>query len=298
MGDAPRVREGLQERQEPQGLQEQPAETRSGAGSGKEALAALLVEPEEEYAALVEALLRRRGSTAERLEPDAAIQAARSRAFAVGLIDSEAKMADGRSVLRALREDAATAALPLIALSRPDGTGSAAGPGGADDAVVRVMERADYELIRPFSPRRFWAALRVVVGRSGAHVAADAPRTADEQTVGPLTLRHRLLEAQIDGRRIPLSPREFSLLYVLVSHPGVAFTRDELARRAWAWQPAGDSRAVDNMVRRLRRKLGDDGREPQLLRTQRGVGYSLTLPEDRPREGLLSYGLSGESCSR
>ena len=258
----------------PGGLQGQlrtAGRLRGHVPGGKSGPAVLLVEREDEYAALIETLVRRRGGRIERVDPAGAPEAARSGAFAVGVIDSEALAAGGRSVLRALREDPQTAALPLIALSHGE---------PSEDAVVRVMERADYELVRPFSPRRFWAAVRVVVGRGGAAVADDspaAPGARDEQTVGPLTLRHRQLEAQIDDQRIALSPREFSLLYVLASHPGVAFTRDELARRAWAWQPAGDSRAVDNMVRRLRRKLGDDGREPRLLRTERGVGYRLTL---------------------
>lgn len=234
--------------------------------SGKEALAALLVEPHDDYAALIETLVRRRGGTVERVAADEAVAAAKRGSFAVGLVDSGVTLTDGRSVLRALREDAATAALPLIALSGGD---------ASEDAVLRVMERADYELVRPFSPRRFWAGVRVVV-ESGAATADDAT-PADEHSVGPLTLRPRTLEVRIDGRQVTLSPREFSLLYVLASHAGTAFTRDELARRAWAWQPAGESRAVDNMVRRLRRKLGDDGREPRLVVTERGVGYRLAL---------------------
>ena len=231
---------------------------------GQLQLRALLVEPDDEYAALVSVLLSRANGEVVRVEADEALARATEDGLAVALVDASQVTRSGRSVLRELREGTT---LPLIALSDTD---------GGDDEVRRAMEHADYELVRPFSPRRFLAAVRAVVrrGRKGPGVAAGR----DELVVGGLALNRGRLEGSVDGRRLVLSSREFSLLYVLASHPGVVLTRDELAGQAWGWHEMGDSRAVDNVVRRLRRKLGDDARRPRRLVTERGEGYRLVVP--------------------
>jgi two-component system response regulator VicR len=59
----------------------------------------------------------------------------------------------------------------------------------------------------------------------------------------------------------------------LLAHPGSVFTREELARLAWGWRSTGDSRAVDNAVRRLRQKIEPDPHAPRYLITERGAGY-------------------------
>lgn len=235
---------------------------RSGDSGGKKGrLRALLVEPDEEYAALVEQLMGRMGGEAERVGPDEALGAARGDGHTVALVDAEAVTGSGQSVLRELREGTT---LPMIALSRAD---------SSEEEVRRVMEQADFELVRPFSPRRFMAAVRAVVhrGRVGPGLAGGG----GELVVGRLALDRGRLQGRVDGRLVTLSPREFSLLYVLASRPGVALTRDELAAEAWGWQRTEDTRAVDNVVARLRVKLGDDGTRPELLLTERGVGYRL-----------------------
>ena len=228
----------------------------------------LVVEPDDEYAALMETLLRQVGWSADReVNGAAALREASEREYVLALVDSGVMLESGVSLLRELRS---ATSMPLIALS---------GEEDGESAVRRAIEHADYELVRPFSPRRFRAAIRTVTqrGRLAPQLpgAADAP---DEVDIGALALSRGRLEARVGERRIELSPREFSLLYFLGTRPGVVFTREELAHAAWGWEHLGDSRAVDNVVRRLREKIESDPGAPQLLLTERGAGYRLGVP--------------------
>ena len=78
------------------------------------------------------------------------------------------------------------------------------------------------------------------------------------------------------GEAIELTYQEFELLKFLASHPGQAFTRDQLLARVWGYDYFGGSRTVDIHVRRLRAKLGD----ALPLETLRGAGYKLRAPDD------------------
>jgi len=76
-----------------------------------------------------------------------------------------------------------------------------------------------------------------------------------------------------DGETIALKPKEFDLLWFLVTHPGRVFTRDQLLAQVWGYDFAGGSRTVDVHVRWLRAKVEEDPAAPRHLRTSRGVGY-------------------------
>jgi DNA-binding response OmpR family regulator len=78
--------------------------------------------------------------------------------------------------------------------------------------------------------------------------------------------------ATLAGRRLSLTVREFDLLRFFVSHPGEAFSRDELLKQVWGWS-FGDQSTVTVHVRRLREKIELDPSRPQRLATVWGVGY-------------------------
>ena len=79
------------------------------------------------------------------------------------------------------------------------------------------------------------------------------------------------------GIPVELSPTEFRLLTCLVRHQGRVLTRAQLLENVWGWDYAGESQIVETYVSYLRRKLDPLG--PPLIHTQRGVGYSLRLPD-------------------
>ena len=229
---------------------------------------ALIIERDDDYAALISALLDREGwvSLRER-DPQSGLEQLRESAnphFDVILVSTPAEpINDGHSTLSAIR-GASTA--PLIALCDDE-----ANEERIERGVTQSIELADYNLVKPFSPRRFRAAVRAVSRRGRVGTASVRP---PEVRVGSVTMSYGRLEVVVDGRRVELSPREFALLHLLLSNPGTVFTRDDLARLAWGWKESAESRAVDNTVQRLRRKIERHPKRPRYLLTDRGTGYS------------------------
>jgi two-component system OmpR family response regulator/two-component system alkaline phosphatase synthesis response regulator PhoP len=78
---------------------------------------------------------------------------------------------------------------------------------------------------------------------------------------------------RVQGRDVELTNQEFNLLYVLLSQPGIVFTREALLRRAWPGETFVTVRSVDTLVKRLRRKIGDDAAGPAVILTVWGSGY-------------------------
>ena len=227
---------------------------------------ALVVEVDDDYAALTSALLRRDGWQVE-IEPDgrAALQRLHADGFNVVLVDTASStLDDGRSLLAEIR-DASDA--PVIVLSAQE---------EREEIVEQALESADYDLVKPFSPRRFRAAVRAVTRRGRAGTSGVA--LPAEVRVGDVTVSFGRLEVVVGDRRVELSPREFALLHLLLAHPGTVFTREELARLAWGWHSNTDSRAVDNAVRRLRQKIEPNPRRPRYIATERGAGYRFAVP--------------------
>ena len=92
--------------------------------------------------------------------------------------------------------------------------------------------------------------------------------------VGTLELDQAARRATRDGAELSLTLREFDLLAFLLTHPGVAYTREQLMREVWGWS-FGDQSTVTVHVRRLREKVEADPTSPRLIQTVWGVGYRL-----------------------
>ncbi|HNB52685.1 MAG TPA: response regulator transcription factor, partial [Anaerolineales bacterium] len=80
-------------------------------------------------------------------------------------------------------------------------------------------------------------------------------------------------EAFLNGKPLPLKPKEFELLLYLARHKGQVFSRDTLMEQVWGWNFSGGSRTVDVHMRWLREKIERDPAQPERLITVRGVGY-------------------------
>jgi two-component system alkaline phosphatase synthesis response regulator PhoP len=96
---------------------------------------------------------------------------------------------------------------------------------------------------------------------------------------GPLRLVDHRLYIGDDSASIKLFPKEAHLLAVLMQHPGQVVSRATLMREVWQTEYLGDTRTLDVHICWLRQKLEEDPSHPQLLLTQRGVGYELNVPE-------------------
>jgi two-component system OmpR family response regulator len=136
----------------------------------------------------------------------------------------------------------------------------------SDDGTLLVVE--DEELV---------ARVRTVLRRSRPAVPEPVLSFAD------LTLNQDSYEVHRGGRLIELSPTEFRLLRYFMLNPGRVLTRAQLLSHVWDYDFGGSSNVVSTYVTYLRRKLASDG--PNLIHTQRAVGFSLRLPRPGDEPG-------------
>ena len=137
------------------------------------------------------------------------------------------------------------------------------------DKIVGLEIGADDYLTKPFNPRELMARARAILRRGRSELTGLAHAHI---TVGALRLAPAQREAGIAGAALRLRPREFDLLHLFASHPGIVFTREALLERVWGFDFAGETRTVDVHVAGLRRHLAGGGVE---IETVFGVGYKL-----------------------
>jgi two-component system OmpR family response regulator len=175
---------------------------------------------------------------------------------------------DGFEVCRRLR--AGGNEVPVIFLTARD---------TSSDTVTGLAIGGDDYVTKPFSVEALVARVRAVLRRAlrtaGPQQAADAGLLR----AGDLELDEGRWTVHRAGIPVELSPTEFRLLAFLLRHQGRVLTRAQLLENVWGWDYAGESQIVETYVSYLRRKLDPLG--PPLIHTQRGVGYSLRLPEGR-----------------
>ena len=164
---------------------------------------------------------------------------------------------DGVELLRRMRADPALSAVPVV---------MATAKGAEYDKVQSLDLGADYYLTKPFGVMEFLACVRSVLRRCGG---SEPGKILGLEGVR-MDLSGRTVT--VDGERAALTYKEFELLRLFLSHPGVAFTREQLMSDIWGTDYCGESRTVDMHIRTLRGKLGPYG---DRIETVRGVGYRL-----------------------
>ncbi|MBC7430740.1 MAG: response regulator [Rubritepida sp.] len=149
------------------------------------------------------------------------------------------------------------------------------------DRIVGLELGADDYVQKPFNPRELLARIRAILRRAngeGQAIEADArPIQFAGWTLEPS--RRRLLNPE--GAEVLLTGGEYELLAALVERPNRVLTRDMLMDLLRGRQAGPFDRAIDVAVSRLRRKLEDDGRHPNLIKTVRGGGYVLSTAVER-----------------
>ena len=162
----------------------------------------------------------------------------------------------GEEVCRQLRRDSEVGIIMLTARAseRERLTGLDL---GADDYVVK-----------PFSPRELVARVRAVLRRTRASEQAEGAIVA-----GDLEIDAGQRSVQLDGVDVPLTAREFDLLWFFARHAGSVFSREQLLENVWGWDFEGDLSTVTVHVRRLRTKIETDPRNPRHIQTVWSVGY-------------------------
>ena len=228
----------------------------------------LVVDDELKIVKLVRAYLERVGFTVVTArEGQEALAVFRYERPNLVVLDLMLPGMDGLDVCRAIRR---SSDVPIIMLTARD---------EEVDRLVGLELGADDYIVKPFSPREVVARVRAVLRRTEGQPVEPEVIIAGDVT---LDLPHRI--AQVRGRPIELTATEFDLLTVLARHPGQVFTRMQLLDLVQGEAYAPYERTIDVHIKNLRRKLGDDPRNPRYIMTVRGVGYRLSDQAPRSKE--------------
>ena len=184
-----------------------------------------------------------------------ALQLAASHVPDVVLLDLGLPDIDGTHVLTSLREWYEG---PVIIVSARN----------QEKEKVQALDMgADDYIVKPFSPGEVMARIRAVLRR--------IPAAAEKEmlVIGELSIHLPSLSATLSGHKLNLTRREVELLYTLAASPGRVFTRDNLLTIVWGYEFAGNYRAVDSHIKRLRAKLDAYPHDTFTIATVWGAGY-------------------------
>ena len=192
-----------------------------------------------------------------------ALRLARERPFDLAVLDVMLPDTDGFEVVRRLRRDGSR--LPVIFLTARD---------TREDKVTGLTLGGDDYLTKPFGLDELAARIRSVLRRTRRDGAGGPVLTFAD-----IELDQDSYEVRRSGHPVELSPTEFRLLRYLMLNPGRVLTRAQLLDHVWDYDFGGSGTVVATYIAYLRRKLAAQG--PDMIHTQRGVGYSLRLPAGR-----------------
>jgi len=182
-------------------------------------------------------------------------------AYDLAILDVMLPGMDGWQVLQGIRNAGKT--MPVLFLTARD---------HVDDRVKGLELGADDYLVKPFAFSELLARVRTLLRRRSLNKEADTLRVADLE----LDLMRRRVTRS--GKRIDLTAKEFALLELLLRRQGEVLPRSLIASQVWDMNFDSDTNVIEVAVRRLRAKV-DDNFEPKLIRTARGMGYVLEVPE-------------------
>ena len=164
---------------------------------------------------------------------------------------------DGIELLQRMKASAELRTIPVV---------MATAKGAEYDRIRGLDLGADYYLVKPFGVMELVSCVKAVLRRCRPDKAAHLLRS------GGLVVDLDAHTVTVDGARVALTYKEFELLCLFLSHPGMAFTRDQLFQEIWGMDYCGETRTVDMHIRTLRQKLGPYGRQ---IETVRNVGYRM-----------------------
>ena len=173
---------------------------------------------------------------------------------------------DGLSLCRHLRESTEIPVILLTAMAEET------------DRIIGLEIGADDYLTKPFNPRELLARIRSVMRRTQAMPPSREPKPNGIYSFAGWTLDPARRELTgPDGVAVPLSTGEFRLLVAFLDRPGLVLSRDQLLDITRGREAVPFDRSIDNQVSRLRRKIEPDPKEPTLIKTVWGGGYSLSV---------------------
>ena len=248
------------------GVDEASRASRPMTSAQPERPSVLVIEDEARIRELVALHLQLEGLVpVEATDGDSGLSLARARKFDLIILDLMLPGLDGMTICRAIRRESLNAETPILMLTARR---------EESDKVLGLDSGADDYLTKPFGIRELLARIRALLRRGhtspggAATGAAAAPVTYKHIEIDPARRRVR-----VGTRDVELTFNEFELLYVLVSSPGIVFSREALLSKVWKDQTFVTVRSVDTLVKRVRKKIEADPGQPEVILTVWGAGY-------------------------
>ncbi|MFI5273445.1 MAG: response regulator transcription factor [Ktedonobacterales bacterium] len=181
------------------------------------------------------------------------------------ILDVMLPLMDGIEVCRRLRENEATADIPILMLTAKD---------EVRDRVQGLECGADDYLTKPFSFEELLARVRALLRRQQRLVAAGGPG-GRVLKIADLSLDESAREVRRGERLVELTATEYNLLHPFMTHPRQVLDRQTILNRVWGYDFMGETNIIEVYVRYIREKIEDEPSNPKFIHTVRGVGYVL-----------------------
>ncbi len=215
----------------------------------------LVVEDEDNIREVIGRYLEREGfNVREAADGYAALDAISEREPDLIVMDLMLPGIDGLTLTRQVQQQSGT---PIIILTAR---------GDTSDRIRGLDWGADDYLPKPFSPRELVSRIHAVLRRVGEV-------TVSEIAFGEVTMTHSSRQVEVSGQLVPLTARDFDLLWFMAGHPSQVFSRESLLDNVWGPDFSGDPSTVTVHMRHLREKVEQDPSAPRHLVTVWGVGY-------------------------
>jgi two-component system alkaline phosphatase synthesis response regulator PhoP len=234
----------------------------------------LVVDDEESILKLVTYNLQKAGyDTITANDGEMAVEIALKEELAMIVLDLMLPKMDGIDVCKALRSNNVN--VPIIMVTARD---------DEIDKILGLELGADDYMTKPFSPRELVARVKAILRRIDDRKQGVTETSNDLIVIGEISINSGTYEVLKDDVPIELTPKEFELLKVLALNKGRVISRDNLLNTVWNFDFIGDTRIVDVHVSHLREKIEIDPKQPQYIKTIRGIGYKLDYKLDYKKD--------------
>jgi two-component system response regulator ResD len=223
----------------------------------------LIVDDEKEMRQLLKVCIKPLGyELSEASNGKEALDRIKHQQFDLVVLDIMMPEISGYEVLKEIREEMEEM-VPIILLTAL---------GETDKIVEGLHIGADDYIVKPFEPRELIARIKSILRRANVH-----EKSWNQEVYANYGLhvdKGKLLVAY-NGKSVPLTKKEFNLLFRMIQHPGKVYSREHLLELEWGYDFEGDERTVDAHIKNIRDKLKVAGYSNQLIETVWGIGYKV-----------------------